>query len=108
MDIKEYQIKSTRTLNHNEVQQNLITNMCMGISGESGEVIDIIKKHLYQGHELDRKHLIEELGDVMFYIVNLATLYEIDMQIVLQKNVDKLLKRYPNGFSAERSVNRNE
>lgn len=106
MDIKEFQNKSIRTINHDLTTEQLISNMCMGISGESGEVIDIIKKHLYQGHELDKEHLTEELGDVMFYITNLATLLGIDMQDVLQNNVDKLLKRYPDGFDINKSVNR--
>ena len=106
MDIKEFQNKSIRTINHDLTTEQLISNMCMGISGESGEVIDIIKKNLYQGHELDKEHLTEELGDVMFYITNLATLLGIDMQDVLQNNVDKLLKRYPDGFDINKSVNR--
>lgn len=106
MDIKEFQNKSTRTINHALTTEQLISNMCMGISGETGEVIDIIKKHLYQGHDLNKEHLTEELGDVMFYITNLATLVGIDMQEVLQNNVDKLLKRYPNGFDKEKSINR--
>lgn len=106
MEIKEFQNRSTRTINCDLTTEQVISNMCMGISGETGEVIDIIKKHLYQGHKLNKEHLIEELGDVMFYVANLATLLGIDMQDVLQNNVDKLLKRYPNGFSKEKSVNR--
>lgn len=106
MDIKEFQNKATRTINHDLTTEQLISNMCMGISGESGEVIDIIKKHLYQGHELNKEHLTEELGDVMFYITNLATLLGIDMQDVLKNNIDKLLKRYPNGFDINKSINR--
>ena len=106
MDIKEFQNKSTRTINHDLTTEQLISNMCMGISGETGEVIDIIKKYLYQGHELNKEHVTEELGDVMFYITNLATLLGIDMQDVLQNNVDKLLKRYPDGFDINKSVNR--
>lgn len=82
--------------------------MVFGANGELGEVTDILKKHLYQGHDLDREHLKEELGDVMFYLVNLATLYDIDFSEVLQMNVDKLLARYPNGFDQDKSINREE
>nr|WP_321022980.1 nucleoside triphosphate pyrophosphohydrolase family protein [Clostridium neonatale] len=85
---------------------SLIDAFKQEIEIETGEVIDIIKKYLYQGHELNKEHVTEELGDVMFYITNLATLLGIDMQDVLQNNVDKLLKRYPNGFEKEKSVNR--
>lgn len=106
MEIKEFQEKAVRTLNKNLSKKETLSNMIIGIFGESGEVADIVKKHLYQGHTLDLKHLREELGDVMFYIANLATALKIDMQDVLEENNAKLMARYPEGFSAKRSVGR--
>jgi len=108
MEIKEYQSRSVRTLNYNLSEEQTISNMIFGICGESGEVADILKKHLYQGHKLDKEHLKEELGDIMYYIVNLATMYDIDMREVLEMNVEKLLKRYPEGFETNKSINRRE
>lgn len=108
MGIKEYQKKSTRTMNDDLKHNDIVANMIFGLNGEVGEVTDILKKHLFHGHKLNMNHLKEELGDAMFYIVNLATLYNIDMSEVLQMNVDKLLKRYPNGFSSQDSINREE
>lgn len=106
MEIKEFQKNSIRTLNMDLTKEQLLSNMVMGIAGESGEVADVIKKHLYQGHDLDVAHLKEEIGDVMFYIVNLANVLELDMQEVLEDNINKLRKRYPQGFDADRSINR--
>ena len=80
--------------------------MIFGINGEAGEVTDILKKHLYHNHELDLDHLKEEIGDVMFYIVNLATLYGFDMEEILQDNVAKLALRYKKGFTTEESIKR--
>ena len=108
MNLKEYQIKSMRTLNNELSHEQLISNMIMGIVGETGEVVDIVKKAFYQGHELDMKHIEEETGDVMFYIVNLCNLLNLNLEEVIEKNYNKLLKRYPEGFSEERSVNREE
>lgn len=106
MDIKEYQELSIRTINKSLTKEQLISNMVFGINGETGEVTDILKKHLYHGHELDIQHLKEEIGDIMFYMVNLASMYEIDFSEVLQTNIDKLMKRYPDGFDKNRSINR--
>ncbi|WP_347562778.1 nucleoside triphosphate pyrophosphohydrolase family protein [Clostridium sp. HBUAS56017] len=106
--IKEYQEKSVRTMDNNLKHNDKVVNMIFGLNGETGEVTDILKKWLFHGHILNMDHLKEELGDVMFYIVNLATLYNIDMSEVLQMNVDKLLKRYPNGFSSQDSINRED
>lgn len=106
MEIREFQKNSIRTLNMDLTKEQLLSNMVMGIAGESGEVADVIKKHLYQGHDLDVAHLKEEIGDVMFYIVNLANVLELDMEEVLEDNINKLRKRYPQGFDADRSINR--
>lgn len=106
MGIKEFQQNSIRTLNTNLTKEQLLSNMVMGIAGESGEVADVIKKHLYQGHDLDVAHLKEEIGDVMFYIANLANVLELDMEEVLEDNINKLRKRYPQGFDSDRSRNR--
>ena len=106
MELKEYQEKSMRTLNNSIKASSQILNMLLGMSGETGEVVDLFKKHLFQGHDLDMDKLKEELGDVMYYIVNLCNLYDIELEDVIEGNHNKLLKRYPEGFSEERSVNR--
>ena len=106
MKIEEFQRLSKRTLNKELTKEQTLSNMVMGISGEAGEVADIIKKHLYQGHRLNKQHLAEELGDVMFYIVNLANTLNLDMRDILEANIKKLEARYPQGFEAERSINR--
>ena len=106
MEIKEFQLKSTRTLNQALPKDMNIVNMCLGTYGEFSEVSELIKKHVFQGHELNREKVKEELGDTMFYLVNLATELDIDMTEVLQNNVDKLLVRYPEGFTAKASVER--
>ena len=68
--------------------------------------MDAIKKHLYHGH--DMKNLKEELGDVMWYVAALSSMFGIDMEEVAEANIEKLRKRYPDGFSKERSINRVE
>ena len=78
----------------------------MGLCGESGEVADHIKKWLFQNHKLNENKIIEEISDVMWYVALMATALDIDLQTVLNTNIDKLRKRYPRGFEAERSMNR--
>lgn len=80
----------------------------MGLNGEAGEAIDILKKHLFQGHDLDREHLAKELGDVAWYLAVSADALGYSLEQILQMNIDKLRKRYPDGFEAERSVNRED
>lgn len=106
MQIKDFQQLSKRTLNNDLSRKEQMANMVIGMYGETGEVADIIKKHLYQYHSLDTGHLIEEIGDVMFYISNLCNLFNIDIEHCLEANIEKLKKRYPEGFEAERSINR--
>ena len=92
------------TNNDNDISQLL--NGVMGLNGESGECIDILKKALFQGHGLDAEHLAEELGDVAWYLAVSAQALGYTLEDIMQMNVDKLRKRYPAGFSADRSVNR--
>lgn len=80
----------------------------MGLNGEAGEAIDILKKHLYQGHELDREHLAKELGDVAWYLAVTADALGYTLEDILQMNVQKLRARYPDGFDSDRSVHRKE
>ncbi|MBR4610953.1 MAG: nucleoside triphosphate pyrophosphohydrolase family protein, partial [Erysipelotrichaceae bacterium] len=70
--------------------------------------IDILKKHLSQGHDLNREKMIEELGDVAWYLAETAFALDVDLDTVLRKNLDKLKKRYPEGFSVTDSINRSE
>ena len=87
---------------------NWLTEALMGLSGESGEAIDLLKKHLYQHHELDRKNLLAELGDVAWYLAAAADALGYRLSDVFQANIEKLAKRYPNGFEAGRSISREE
>jgi NTP pyrophosphatase (non-canonical NTP hydrolase) len=106
MTINEYQKAALRTANTDLTPTEQLMNGLMGLNGEAGEVIDILKKHLFQGHELDREHVAKELGDVAWYLAVSASAIGCDLEDVMQMNVDKLKKRYPNGFDAEHSMHR--
>ena len=80
----------------------------MGLCGESGEGIDHVKKHLAQGHDLNKEHIAKELGDIAWYIAEVATVIGYELDDILQMNIDKLKARYPEGFSVEKSLNRKE
>jgi NTP pyrophosphatase (non-canonical NTP hydrolase) len=106
MEINEYQGKAMRTLNPALKEKDILLNSVMGLCGESGEAIDIVKKWLCQGHTLDKEHLIKELGDVAWYLAEAATALGVPLEEVLQLNLAKLEKRYPNGFTSAESVHR--
>ena len=106
MTINEYQQLALRTLNPELDNKDVLINGVMGLCGESGEVIDLVKKHLAQGHELDREQLAKELGDVAWYLAETAYAIGYPLEDILQMNIEKLLERYPEGFTTERSVNR--
>ena len=107
MELNEYQKRAQRTSN-TRTESAKIENGLMGLNGEAGECIDILKKYLFQGHELDRKKLIDELGDVMWYVAETAQGLGMTLEDVAWNNVTKLEKRYPDGFEPERSIYRNE
>lgn len=105
MRINEYQEKAQRTSN-NQLPSAKFENGILGLCGEVGEVADLYKKYLYQGHEFDREAMKAELGDVLWYVAELAAGLGLTLEEVAQGNIEKLRKRYPNGFEARRSVER--
>ena len=106
MNINEYQELAMATLNLELNKKDVLINSVMGLCGEYGEAIDIVKKWLAQGHELDKEHLIKELGDIAWYLAEAATALDIPLEQVFQSNIDKLKKRYPEGFEVKRSLGR--
>ena len=106
MTINEYQKLAMTTLNPALDKKDVLINGVMGLCGESGEAIDIVKKFLAQGHELDKEHLAKELGDIAWYLAETATAIEFNLEDIFQMNIDKLKKRYPQGFNVENSINR--
>jgi NTP pyrophosphatase (non-canonical NTP hydrolase) len=105
MRMNEYQGLASRTANDHEYS---LINYGLGLTGESGEVADIIKKHMFHGHEMDNQDILKELGDVLWYVSNIARECGFSLETVASQNINKLKKRYPEGFSTERSVNRDE
>lgn len=107
MTVNDYHRAAMRTAPELDRQQMLI-DAALGLTGEAGEVADLVKKANYQGHILDKDAIMKELGDVAWYIALACQGLGVTMQEVFQMNVDKLKKRYPNGFDAWMSRNRTE
>lgn len=108
MTINEYQRAALRTASNENENYPRLLNGLMGLCGEAGEAIDILKKNLFHGHKLDKEHLAKELGDVAWYLAVSADALGYDLETILQMNVDKLMKRYPDGFDVEKSKRRQE
>ena len=102
----EYQKLALNTLNPALSKKDVLINSVMGLCGESGEAIDIVKKHLHQGHELDKEKLLKELGDIAWYLAEAAYALGTPLDEVLESNIAKLKARYPEGFDTERSIHR--
>ena len=104
MTVNEYQRLAMATLNPNLNRKEVLINSVMGLCGESGEAIDIVKKWMAQGHTLDKEHLAKELGDVAWYLAEAATALDIPLERIFQDNLDKLKNRYPDGFDSQKSL----
>ena len=105
MELSEYQKLAARTMNprltKEEAQLHSLFEMC----GELGEVQSIFQK-VYQGHQIKKEDLKLELGDLMWGIAEFCTVNNFDLNEIAEMNIDKLRKRYPEGFEEERSINR--
>lgn len=108
MTVNEYQRLAMTTLNPALDKRDVLINSVMGLCGESGEAIDIVKKHLHQGHGLDKAALAKELGDIAWYLAEAATALDMELEDILRANIEKLQKRYPEGFIPSRSILRSE
>ena len=106
MEINTYQTLALQSLNKELKKDDVLINSVMGLCGESGEAIDIVKKWFAQGHPLDKEHLREELGDIAWYLAEAAFALDMDLEDILEANLEKLAKRYPKGFDKEASLKR--
>jgi NTP pyrophosphatase (non-canonical NTP hydrolase) len=105
----EYQRLALRTLNPDLTPSEQLQDGLMGLCGEAGECIDLLKKHMFQGHaEIDKEHLAKELGDVAWYLAVSANTIGYKLSEIFEINIEKLWKRYPKGFDSIRSGNRAE
>ena len=110
MTLNEYQTEAMRTASGItcDSSENLMLNGAMGLNGEAGEVIDILKKHIFQGHKLDTEHIAKELGDCLWYIAVCAKGAGYTLDEIAEMNKSKLRKRYPDGFETDKSLHRAE
>lgn len=102
----DYQRMAMRTAGEYDTVYDQLRNAAYGLNGEAGEVIDLLKKHEFQGHDLSDEKLIDECGDVLWYCALLADALGFSLEQVMNRNIDKLRKRYPDGFDKARSINR--
>ena len=108
MNMTDYQALAARTINPEQPDKERLINFVFGLVGETGETIDLLKKIIYNGHDLEtnRDKLTMELGDCLWYIAGIATAAGITLDDIATRNIEKLRRRYPDGFSEERSIER--
>jgi len=108
MNLTDYQELAARTRNPKMTHTEHLTNGGLGVAGEAGEVANKVKKIVHHRHFNEIGALWEELGDVLWYLADLCTTLGVSLDTVAQGNIAKLKRRYPDGFSAERSINRDD
>ena len=137
MELNEYQERAARTINKNASAIDNLINACLGLAGEVGEFNDLIKKWQFHGHTLDIDKCVKELGDTLWYIpqaihalkqltelqqkaenvtgigslinfTNTVPISDLTLEGVARINIEKLEKRYKDGFSSQASINRTE
>lgn len=112
IDFNQYIKDSTATesprRNLNTVDEHFRTlHAVLGISTEAGELLDMLKKTIFYGKEFDRTNLLEECGDLFWYVALLCDANDICLKSVLERNIAKLKARYPEKFTEQAAINRN-
>lgn len=105
MRLNEYQVLAGRTMNPMLTPEETELHALSGLAAEVGEIHSLYQK-VYQGHELDYIALSKEIGDTLWMIAELCTALGLRLEDVATQNIDKLRRRYPNGFDPERSKHR--
>lgn len=124
VELNEYQRLALRTARTDHAGPPTSLNWIMGLVGEalelaqltgdispalaSGRVMEHVKKVFYHGHEPDIGIIKKELGDILWYLAVMANNVGLKLDDIATSNIDKLRERYPEGFSAEKSINRKE
>ena len=103
MDLADYQRSAARTINPSLDAQARLVDAAAGLAEEAGEVLGIVRKHVYMAHELDRERLKKELGDVLWCLAVVSGTVGLTLDEVAEANVAKLRARYPDGYSEEAS-----
>ncbi len=106
MTMNEYQELAQRTSRKELCKEAHLMNGILGLAGETGECADLVKKHYYQDGRAIENALFDELGDVLWYVVESASAMGFSLEAIAQHNIDKLKRRYPQGFDADRSLHR--
>lgn len=101
----EYQALAMRTCNKDLNDTERLYHGVFGLCSEAGEVSGMLQK-VYQGHDIDREHMIKELGDVCWMVAEICDAYGVSLDDVMETNIEKLRNRFPDGFEAEKSLHR--
>lgn len=110
MVFAEYQKDVLRTADKVTLasKDNMLFHGIIGANGEAGELADLLKKHIFHGHPFDREHCIRECGDVLYYLALIAESLDTTLEEIATVNCEKRLRRYPEGFSLDKSLHRKE
>lgn len=106
MELKEYQELASRTCANLPTAMDNDLHMVLGLQTEVGELADVYKRALAYKKDIDLVNVKEEVGDIIWYLMNFCTLNKIDIHECLQMNINKLQKRFPNKFNTEDALNR--
>jgi len=98
MNFQDYQALAGLTAGDHGDTVRELTNWAMGLAGETGELVDLLKKEIFMGQIATRKDFESEAGDVLWYLANLCRVRGVDLQRVAENNLEKLRRRYPDGF----------
>lgn len=102
----EYQGLAARTINKEMSLEQQMRHALHGMVGELGEIHSLYQKE-YQGHgKPDREHILKECGDLAWFLAEFLTSQGFSLDDCLETNIDKLRKRYPDGFDSEHSLHR--
>ena len=107
MDFNTYQRLARRTQNVRLSPNERLEHALFGLAAETGEIHSIFQK-IHQGHAIQMSDLIGEMGDLMWFVSELADVHHMTLDEIAESNINKLRKRYPDGFDAEHSLHREE